>query len=407
VPSSISSSDVAPAAAAGPYRDGTPAGAEPGRGADRYARQTAADRPGVAQPVPVRPVPEQPWVRILLGVAVLLALLVGGWEWYWRDFGVRPSISNTFGLWAIQRRRIDAGEGDATVLAGGSRLYFDVQLPVWERLDGRRPIQLSFEGTSPLVAVEDLAADPNFTGRLVIAVEPDLFFSGYEARAGAARYAKKESPSQRIGQWLSMHLIEPFFAFDDPDYALQTVLARQPWPERPGRDWPTRVRKLAETEADRNTHLWRKVSEDPRYLELVRRIWAEGFQPLDDDPPPEEARRIEKEQIERMARAVARLRTRGVKVLFVRMPSDGPYLAYENREYPRKRSWDMLLAATKAPGIHFEDYPQLQGYYLPEWSHTTRAEGERFTAALYEIIQHDFWGPDAAASVTRTTGAAR
>jgi len=42
------------------------------------------------------------------------------------------------------------------------RLYFDIQLPVWERLDGRRPIQLSFEGTSPLKAVEDLAADPEF-----------------------------------------------------------------------------------------------------------------------------------------------------------------------------------------------------------------------------------------------------
>ena len=403
MPSSISSSDITPAAGGGRFRDDAPGLA---RGADRYARQTAADRPGVAQPVPVRPVPEQPWGRILLGVVVILALLVGGWEWYWRGFGVRPSISNTLGLWAIQRRRIDAGEGDATVLAGGSRLYFDIQLPVWERLDGRRPIQLSFEGTSPLVAVEDLAADPNFTGRLVIAVEPDLLFSGYEARAGAARYARKESPSQRIGQWLSMHFIEPFFAFDDPDYALQTVLARQAWPARPGRDWPTSVRKLSETEADRNTHLWRKVADDRRYLELVRRIWAEGFEPSDDDPPPAQARRIEKEQIERMARAVATLRARGVKVLFVRMPSSGPYLAYENREYPRQRSWDALLAATDAPGIHFEDYPQLQGYYLPEWSHTTRAEGERLTAALYEIIQREFWGPEPG-KLANTTGTAR
>jgi hypothetical protein len=404
VPSSISSSDITAAAGTGHFRDRAPG---PAPATDRYARQTAADRPGVAQPVPARPVPEQPWGSVLLGVVVIVALLVGGWEWYWRDYGVRPSISNTLGLWAIQRRRIDAGDGGASVLAGGSRLYFDIQLPVWERLEGRRPIQLSFEGTSPLTTVEDLAADTNFTGRLVIAVEPDLFFSGYEARAGAARYAKKESPSQRIGQWLSMHLIEPFFAFDDPDYALQTVLARQPWHARPGRDWPTRVRKLSETEADRNTHLWRKVVDDPSYLELVRRIWAEGFQPSDDDPPPAEARRIEKEQIERMARAVAKLRTHGVKVLFVRMPSSGPYLAYENREYPRQRSWNALLAATGAPGIYFEDYPQLQGYYLPEWSHTTRGEGERFTAALYEIIAREFWGADAAASVAHTAGAAR
>ena len=86
-----------------------------------------------------------------------------------------------------------------------------------------------------------------------------------------------------------------------------TVLARQPWPARPGRDWFTRVRKLSETEADRNTHLWSKVADDPQYRALARRIWAEGFQPSDDDPPPAEALKIEREQIERMAKAVAKL----------------------------------------------------------------------------------------------------
>lgn len=368
----------------------------PGEVPDRYARQTAADRPGVAQPVPLRPVPAQPWGRILIGAVLLLVLLAAGWEEYWRAYGVRPGIANTYGLWAIQRRRIEAGEGDATVLLGASRLYFDIQLPVWERLDGKRPIQLSFEGTSPLKAVEDLAADPKFTGRVLIAVEPDLFFSGYEYRAGAIRYARQESPSQRIGQWLSMHLIEPYLAFDDPDYALQTVLARQPWPARPGLHSFIRVRKLAETEADRNTHLWDKVGTDLEYRALARGIWLQNFEPDDDDPSPAEALKVEKEQIERMAKAVAQLRARGVKVLFVRMPSIGPYLEYEKRNFPRARTWDALLAATGAAGIHFEDYPEMQGYNLPEWSHMTRAEAERFTAVLYRIIDRDFWGADAA-----------
>jgi hypothetical protein len=308
-------------------------------------------------------------------------------------------------LWAIQRRRIDAGEGNATVLAGASRLYFDVQLPVWERLDGRRPIQLSFEGTSPLTTVEDLAADANFTGRLVIAVEPDLFFSGYQYRAGAIRYAKKESPSQRVGQWLSMRLIEPYLAFDDPDYALESVLARQPWPQRPGLQSHTRVRKLAETEADRNTHLWSKLETDPQYREMARSIWRQDFEPSPDDPSPAEALKIEKEQIERMAKAVAQLRAHGVKVLFVRMPSNGEYLAFENREFPRARTWDALLGSTHAPGIHFEDYRQLQGYYLPEWSHIAASQAERFTAALYDIIRRDFWGPGASGSADKAQAA--
>ncbi len=390
MPSSTSSSDSALALTRGYARQGTP---------DRYARQTAADRPGIAQPVPVRPVPEQPWGRIFLGSLIIFALLLGGWEVYWRAYGVHPAVANTEGLWAIQRRRIDAGEGAATVLLGSSRLYFDIQLPVWERLDGHRPIQLSFEGTSPLVALEDLADDPRFTGRVLLGIAPDLFFSGFGLHTGAPRYAKKESPSQRIGQWLSMRFIEPYFAFNDPDFALQTVLARQPWPERPGKKWFLRVRKLSETEPDRNTHLWSKVATDGDYRALARRVWAQDFEPSPDDPTPEEALKTEKEQIDRAAKAVARLRARGVGVLLVRMPSTGAYLAYENGEFPRARSWSALLTATGAPGIHFEDYPELrpdlQGYYLPEWSHMTRDSGERFTAALYRIIERDFWGPAA------------
>jgi len=377
---------------------------------DRYARQTAADRPGIAQPVPVRPVPEQPWGRIFLGAIVVFALLLGAWEAYWRSYGVRPSITNTYGLWAMQRRRIDAGEGSATVLLGASRVFFDIQLPVWERLAGRRPIQLAIEGTSPLPFLDDLADDPSFTGQVLVGVAPDLFFSGYQYRAGVLAYVRKESPSQRVGQWLSMHFIEPYFAFDDPDFALKTVLARQPWPVRPGKRWFTEVRKLAESESDRNTHLWSKVGDDLGYREIARNIWREGFVPSDDDPTPEELAKGVREQIERAAKAVAKLRARRVKVLFVRMPSIGEYLAFENRVFPRASTWDVLLATTGAPGIHFEDYPELrpdvQGYYLPEWSHMVRADGERVTAALYGIIERDFWGRPAPASTPVLQGTA-
>ena len=192
-----------------------------------------------------------------------------------------------------------------------------------------------------------------------------------------------------------MHLIEPYLAFDDPDYALETVLARQAWPARPGKPWLVQVRKLSQSEADRNTHLWSKVENDPQYLALVRSIWHQRFAPA-MDPPPEELRQTIQEQIDRLARAVAKLRARGVQVLLLRSPSDGEYLAYESRLFPRPL-WDALLAASGAPGLHFQDYPELQGYYLPEWSHMTRAEAERYTAALYGVIQRDFWGPRAVA----------
>jgi hypothetical protein len=392
VPSSISSSESGGDAGGGRARPDAPPRSND---RDRYARETAADRPGVAQPVPLRPVPEQPWGKILLGVIALLALLVAGWESYWRGYDAKPGIRNTYALWAIQRHRIDTGKGNATVLVGGSRVYYDIQLPVWERLEGERPIQLSFEGTSPLTYLEDLAADPKFVGRALVGVEPDLFFSGFEYRGGAVRYTRKESPSQYIGQQLSMRLVEPYLAFDDPDFALKTVLERQPWPERPGKHVFLEPRKLGFHEADRNSYVWDKVADDPEYRELWHRIWRDGFLPSPDDPTPAEALKIEGEQIARAALVVTKLQARGVKVLFVRMPSSGEYLAYENREFPRARTWTELLAATGAPGIHFEDYPELQDYQLPDWSHMTHLDAERFTAALHRIVMRDFWGPGA------------
>jgi hypothetical protein len=360
---------------------------------DAYARQTAADRPGVAQPVPLRPVPAQPWGRVLLTAVVLLMLLVAGWETYWRAYGVTPGIRNTYGLWAIQRRRIDSGEGGATVFLGSSRLYFDIQVPVWARLSGERPIQLSYEGTSPLTAVEDLAADPKFTGRLIIGVAPDLFFSGDGIALDVAHYTHKQSPAQRVGQWLSMNFIEPYLAFYDGDYALRTVLARQPWPQRPGKHWFMDVRKLSMHQPDRNAYLWDKVASNPGYLALVRSIWEEEFDSYPDDPTPEELLKSEKEQIGRAVKAVTQLRAHGVQVLFLRPPSTGPYLAYEERLYPRSRSWEGLLAAARAQGIYCLDYPQLRDYYLPEWSHMTRPEAERFTAALYQTLRRDLSVP--------------
>jgi hypothetical protein len=356
-----------------------------------YARVTAADRPGVAQPVPVRDVPRQPWGPVMLGAFVLFAMLLGGWEYYWRAFGVTPATRNSDGLWAMQRRRIDNGEGNATVLVGSSRMYFDLQLDIWEKLDGARPIQLAFEGTSPVPFLENLAADPKFTGRLLIGVAPELFFSGYAYRGAALKYYEKESPSQRVGQWLSMHLIEPYFAFYDPDFALATVLKRQGWPTRDGKPEHMSVRKLSVSAADRNTHLWDKVANDPDYKALARKIWLQDFQPSDDDPPPEKLKQLLAEQLDRAVKAVITLRQRGVKLLFVRPPSTGPYLEYDNKLFPRAQSWDVLLAKSGAQGIHFEDYAELQGLELAEWSHLTHADAQKFTAALHEIITRDFW----------------
>lgn len=355
-------------------------------------RQTASDRPGVAQPVPERDIPERAWGRIWLAAVLVALLLTVGWEGYWRAYGVTPSYRNSNGQWAQQRRRIDDGEGNALVLIGSSRTLFDMQLPVWKRATGEQPIQLSLEGTSSLPALEDLAADPKFHGRLLVGVTTSLFFTGFAYRGDAIHDWRKQSPTQRIGTWLSMHFIEPYVAFYDPDYALETVLARQAWPVRPGTHPRMSVRKLSLSDYDRNTYLWPKVVDDPAYRTLARSIWAQQWRgpppPMLDTPAKVHA--AAEKQIERAVAAVKQLRAHGARVVFVRQPVIGPYRAFEDRAEPVASTWDELLRRTGAPGISFADHPELQGFEPPEWSHLSHADAERYTAVLAPMVERAF-----------------
>jgi hypothetical protein len=70
--------------------------------------------------------------------------------------------------------------------------------------------------------------------------------------------------------------------------------------------------------------------------------------------------------------------------------SSGAYYTYEQKYFPRAETWDLLLKRTGAPGIHFDDYPQLQGYPLPEGSHIAASDAVRFTAALVPIVEREF-----------------
>jgi hypothetical protein len=137
---------------------------------------------------------------------------------------------------------------------------------------------------------------------------------------------------------------------------------------------------------------------DTSYRDLARSIWSENF--TGPPPPmmdtPEKAQQLVATQIERAAKAVATLRARGVRVVFVRPPSVGDYYAFEQKAMPRAQTWDVLLQRTGVPGIHFEDYRQLQGYELPEWSHLMAADARRFTAQLQPLVEREFRRQEAA-----------
>ena len=90
--------------------------------------------------------------------------------------------------------------------------------------------------------------------------------------------------------------------------------------------------------------------------------------------------------IDESRQAIEKIRARGGEVVFIRPPSAGAYYDRESRNTPRVATWDRLLAETGAFGIHFEDYPEMQGLELPEMSHLSRESATRFTRACVGVL---------------------
>ena len=91
-------------------------------------------------------------------------------------------------------------------------------------------------------------------------------------------------------------------------------------------------------------------------------------------------------QLGRLEAAVAAIRERGGRVVFVRPPSTGTVRELEAQFAPREAFWDRMLAVTGAPGIHFEDHPELAGFDCPEWSHLTAEDAVRYSRILVPMV---------------------
>lgn len=342
-----------------------------------------------SEPVFHRRIPSVRWPGAALLAVAIAAIGIGAWEAYWRVAQeVVPSYRNSDGQWADVRRRVDAREPNATVFIGSSRTQFDIDLEVWEELTGVHGIQLALEGSNPLPILTHLAEDEDFSGLLVIGITPPLvLMPGIGGRDGVLEYYEDESPSQRVGTQLSYPL-ESNLAFYNWDFALFTVLARQPWwPERPGLpDQPPEVRKIENMDRHRESDLWDRVEDDPVLNATVTGTWQAIVESLPPPPPPEEARAAFEALLENVARDVGKIRERGGEVVFIRPPSSDWFREIERQVTPRERVWEPIVAAAGAVGVHFEDHPELSDVRTPEWSHISSRDKSRWTRALVRIL---------------------
>lgn len=355
-----------------------------------------------------RVVPIVPWKGIVAATALLTLAATVAWELGARAHGYRPSLNDTPDLWAEQRAKV---RPDSLVLIGTSRMLFNADLDVIEKSFGRRPVQLALAGSSPFPVLADLAQDESFRGTLIVDIVPAMFLAPpgsppMEVAQKALHRRDEWNYSQKWSHRLGMLLEERLAFLKQEDLTLKQLLKRIPIPDRAGAQIAPKLPPYFYTvDRDRRGRMFDEaaVIGSPLQQEV-----AQGWLPLFTLPPPPSF--IPPEQFGQMmgraveqrfadtAKHIATLRARGVKVVFVRMPVQGPLVDKEEAIVPAAYGWGRLVKENGVPAINFADHAELSEFILPEWSHLSAPDSVEFTKRLVPHLQRALNQPEAGAT---------
>lgn len=332
--------------------------------------------------------------KSLLIAAILGILSCVAWELYWRSQGRIPNIDDNRDLWARQRAKLDNPKGDQAVFIGSSRILFDIQNDIWKARTGMEPVMLACQGASPLPVLREIVDHTDYAGTIFVGVTPGLFFSTtfeqappWDRAQSMVNYYRDRTYAQRLNHVLSLPLQRNLAFYTnateawDSDVDLGTLLYRQIKDERIG-PLPAPFFQFEDVSIDRNVQMDARATNDTAYAQSIQLAWQDM---LSSDMPPPDTPGTTSFFLE----YAQKFRARGGKLVLVRFPSSHWFKQGEAMHMPRTKHWDSLVLKTKLPAYHYEDYPQLTGLNLPEWSHLSKEDADFFTEEIIKIWRKD------------------
>jgi hypothetical protein len=338
-----------------------------------------------------RPIPQLPWRGITVVVVLSVIAAAFSWEFYCRSIGYGPTLNDNEDLWTTTRRRV---KPESIVIVGDSRAWFDLDLDELQKGLGKRPVQLAMGGSCAYPVLADLANDENFHGTIICSVVPRLFVAppGTPPMARAEKAVRRshtQTLAQRASQYLAMPLEEHVAFLKQEELTLDELLKCLPIPNRPGALVPPRLPPYFGTlDRERRARMIEECARPGKLQSTIQQIWLPLFTP---PPPPtyipkdefaKEMGKAIEQRFHDVAAVVQKLRARGGKIVFVRLPHSGGLKALEDHETPRTGIWDRLIKDTGAAGIYYEEHTELAGFTCPEWSHLSAGDSVEFSKRL-------------------------
>ncbi|HZT57749.1 MAG TPA: hypothetical protein VFA21_03900 [Pyrinomonadaceae bacterium] len=310
------------------------------------------------------------WPRTLTATALLVLLLLGGWEVFWRTRGFEPSVSDDARLWSAARHRV---RPDSVVLVGSSRMHAGVHPSDFQQATGILPVQLAVNGGMSYPVLENLARDQSFRGTVICDLsEAEVttgmttyletgFVNSYEHETLAGR------AESRLQMFAQAHLVLASPQLSPPLLEAAALQGRLPAPATsPATVGEDRTLYLDFTKAD---------------LEKLRPKIADMTVAQGPDISPEEF----VARARRFVSLAEKIEARGGRVVFVRFPTSELLWERLEKAYPKASYWDEFARRTHVQTVHFKDYPELQ-FDCPDYVHLDMRDAPRFTSALAKIV---------------------
>lgn len=317
-------------------------------------------------------------IAVIVLAGLVAAGAVAGWEWFWRERGYEPALYDDRDLWAQHRHRVVTTDQERNLtVIGASRIQLAFSTRAFERLlPDWQAVFLGINGHYPVAVLEDLAADEDFSGVLLVAVDARGLAHWYHDMSApwVRHYHRDFGPQRRLERHLLTFLQQRLVSVGP---AFNLIRRVEGWLE----DRPP-PRHYTTLQPDRTIAADYDRADVPGLREHFTAALAADYE---KHPPPSPERWLA--DLERISRAVSAIRERGGRVVFLRMPTADSHWELDRDNYPRERYWNSLAGATGATTVHFADYPALAELDLPDTSHIDRRDRARFTQSLVEILR--------------------
>jgi hypothetical protein len=316
------------------------------------------------------------WLYSWLLVLVVFVATLTAYEYFLYNRGFVASIENNKDLWSGYRGKI-TGKNNALVIVGASRSQLDVNISYLKtKLNKHEVTQLSINGQYPLATIKAIAADKDFDGTLIVALNAQALESKYlDMQAEHNRYYADQSTLNKSFDAYLTAILQSRFRFLHPLLGVRDLV-----------DFYA-VNKKFKDVFYTTANIDQSVSADYSKADvagLLKHFVANKEENYKNEPPS--TPRILMQNIELLQGYVKRIENRGGRVILVRFPTDKGHWLLDEEYYPRRLYWDAIERNSDLITVHFNDVVGLNQIDLPDSSHVDQKDTIEFTELLFDHL---------------------